>query len=519
MKKQILALIVIIFSLSARPLNWKLKSSSQGEIQSEQKIKGNYISDIHQYDNDEIVLVTGNGLSFGNLNEVENNSSWSNTMTGKGGVSAYDFTDINGKRIDFLSTGEYSYYDDIGDFATVNNGLHFSYDKGLTWNYIKPPIHWKRDSQGNYVKAGTPIEGICYNMDIDNTGHLWLACFGQSLQRISLQNIEEWQTDQKQSNTLNTDTLWQTVWPNDLAWAPGDNKDQIMFAVHVTDNGYVFAGSAGGAHLLLNPDAENIEDFKWLNFNKKQIYGNWITVIDSQQKDDGTELVWLAVWPVNDSEIQSNNDEIYTVVNLERKDDSNWRVKKITDLDGIKAYNFAFRGDEVFIATDQGLFYANHPDSRFEKYNLVVNGKNNLSGQVKTYETIYSVYADNNYLLVGTSDGLLISDDNGFSFKATEAGDEAKKTYAYPNPFSPYKYDFLKIRFNAQKESYVKVEIYNFAMEKARTITSPVKYSKGDHYITWDGRDDYGDIVANGAYFYKLKAGGKTYWNKILVFK
>jgi flagellar hook assembly protein FlgD len=35
----------------------------------------------------------------------------------------------------------------------------------------------------------------------------------------------------------------------------------------------------------------------------------------------------------------------------------------------------------------------------------------------------------------------------------------------------------------------------------------------------WDGKNDQGNMVANGTYFFKLEAQGQTEWGKIVVIK
>lgn len=36
------------------------------------------------------------------------------------------------------------------------------------------------------------------------------------------------------------------------------------------------------------------------------------------------------------------------------------------------------------------------------------------------------------------------------------------------------------------------------------------KQLAGEYFVTWDGRDGHGRLVASGPYFYSLKAGERT---------
>ena len=40
---------------------------------------------------------------------------------------------------------------------------------------------------------------------------------------------------------------------------------------------------------------------------------------------------------------------------------------------------------------------------------------------------------------------------------------------------------------------------------------------QGYHYINWDGRDDDGDLVANGVYFYRLSTDDGVAFGKVVV--
>jgi cytoskeletal protein CcmA (bactofilin family) len=72
----------------------------------------------------------------------------------------------------------------------------------------------------------------------------------------------------------------------------------------------------------------------------------------------------------------------------------------------------------------------------------------------------------------------------------------------YPNPFNPE----TQIRFQLPTATHVVMRIYNVrGQEIRRLLDSP--YAAGTHIISWDGKDDYGNPVSTGIYFYQLKAG------------
>ncbi len=76
------------------------------------------------------------------------------------------------------------------------------------------------------------------------------------------------------------------------------------------------------------------------------------------------------------------------------------------------------------------------------------------------------------------------------------------QVYNYPNPFANETYFTFRL---SQIPEEVKIRIYTIA---GRMIKEIVKKSSELNYdlnkIYWDGRDEDGDVIANGTYLYKL---------------
>lgn len=87
--------------------------------------------------------------------------------------------------------------------------------------------------------------------------------------------------------------------------------------------------------------------------------------------------------------------------------------------------------------------------------------------------------------------------------------------YNYPNPFSPQKDGFTRIAFLVNQGSDVTINIYNaigdLVWRKELDPTSALQQ------IQWEGKDQQGRTVANGIYFCKVEAQGKTVIKKIAV--
>ncbi|HTR80533.1 MAG TPA: T9SS type A sorting domain-containing protein [Bacteroidota bacterium] len=81
----------------------------------------------------------------------------------------------------------------------------------------------------------------------------------------------------------------------------------------------------------------------------------------------------------------------------------------------------------------------------------------------------------------------------------------------YPNPFS----SSTAIPYQINKQSDVKVTIYDILGRKIRSFNVGLQ-SAGAHGVVWDGRSEFGEIVAPGVYFYRLQAQGKSEVKKMV---
>jgi hypothetical protein len=83
-----------------------------------------------------------------------------------------------------------------------------------------------------------------------------------------------------------------------------------------------------------------------------------------------------------------------------------------------------------------------------------------------------------------------------------------------PNPFNPT----TVIRFTVPEDGIVSLRIYDVAGRLVRTLANEKR--QANHYeIQWDGRDERGQRVASGVYFYRLVAGKHSATKKMLLLK
>ncbi|MFZ5432567.1 MAG: FlgD immunoglobulin-like domain containing protein [Calditrichota bacterium] len=84
----------------------------------------------------------------------------------------------------------------------------------------------------------------------------------------------------------------------------------------------------------------------------------------------------------------------------------------------------------------------------------------------------------------------------------------------FPNPFNPE----TQIVFNVPATADVRINVYNINGQLVRTLIDG-RYSIGTHQVTWDGRNNAGQIVSAGLYLYRMEAPGYMQTKKMLLMK
>ena len=97
--------------------------------------------------------------------------------------------------------------------------------------------------------------------------------------------------------------------------------------------------------------------------------------------------------------------------------------------------------------------------------------------------------------------------------------DETRLLPNYPNPFNPETW----IPYHLAKSANVKLQIHSVNGTLVRTLTlgyqPPGVYQRRSRAAYWDGKNEVGEPVASGVYFYTLTAGDFTATRKLLIRK
>ena len=89
----------------------------------------------------------------------------------------------------------------------------------------------------------------------------------------------------------------------------------------------------------------------------------------------------------------------------------------------------------------------------------------------------------------------------------------------YPNPFNPETW----IPYRLAEDAFVTLTIYDGNGQVVRTLDVGHRvaafYESRSKAIYWDGRNEFGEQVASGLYFYHLSAGDFSATRKMLILK
>ncbi len=173
----------------------------------------------------------------------------------------------------------------------------------------------------------------------------------------------------------------------------------------------------------------------------------------------------------------------------------------------ISAMNF-FSNSTVFtmdIPTDElGL----HPDSVYILSEIINDRSWERTGEeLQSITTSLNGYHSNVYVIADS----VVAWDVGEDY---ELPLEFSLSQNYPNPFNP---DCI-ISFTLPHYKEVKLEIFNIMGQKVRTLVNN-KMNPGHHQVLWNGKDDYGNLIASGVYFYRIESGDFKAARKMVMIK
>lgn len=310
-----------------------------------------------------------------------------------------------------------------------------------------------------------------------------------------------------------TPVSWSSSTSNGLIerYDPRSDNNLLAFSVHVDEFGKVYVGTAGGLNISDDLLSVGPTQASWThiqtNGSPSGLVGNWIIRI---RQHPGTGALWMTNWPTSASERYG----LVTSSDGGRSFSQHLLDQKINDV-GFHGSTILAVGNNVYRSVDGGVSWSSQSP-------LPVSGN-----QLPQSTEFFSVDTYQDWIVVGSSQGLLVSRDEGVTWELirvdyplsgrhnTRPSDEVEG-YVYPNPFSPTIHEFSRIRFNVPEPTNVTVSIYDGQMRRIYQSNESVQ-STGVYEVLWNGQTTNGLEVHNGVYFVQVEGGSELFRGKILV--
>jgi hypothetical protein len=459
------------------------------------------------------------GTSRGLTRTIDGGASWTHFRSDTAFQPHGIFSIHLGSHAVWTSTGETRETGSAGR-QPAGTGYTFSLDRGDTWHYTPQPVDGFNvdtilygDNRIPELGITTDINNITYSMtSIGAT--VWTASFAGGLRR-SDDFGETWTRV-----VLPPDNLNEIRPEFDLDFALSPVAGQLIgeghlnhrvFAVHAASDSTLWTGTANGVNVSHDL---GISWRKYNTHNQTQgLLGNWVIKIADQRLSDGTLRVWTTNWRAD------HPNERYGVSYTDDHGET-W----VNTLHNIQAYDFAFLGDVVYVATEDGAKRSHDGGRTWDGSGSIVDQE---TRQRFVTREVLSVAVSTPYLWTGTTEGIASTVENGtgmfgYTWKIFRTFDSVageQKTYAFPNPFSP-RITSVRIHYDIDGEDAdVSIEVFDYSMKRVRTLVRNAFRPAGMEYDEiWDGADDAGNIVSNGVYFYRVQVdSADERWGKILV--
>jgi hypothetical protein len=415
---------------------------------------------------------------------------------------------------------------------------------------------------GYYFEAGIQTNGDIWLVRTDADGDtLWTRAYGGP-------GIDEGYSIQQTSDggyiiagarsnnfgffnawLIRTDESGETLWaktydPSTLGWA--------SFVQETTDGGFIFTGlnqtqtTFSNDLWLVRTDAEG--DTLWT----KTYGGTGVDLGNSvRQTPDGGFIVTGST-----REIGTNPD--LWLLRTDDNGDTLWTKR----YNGNPTFNDVDQGRDIQLISDDGFFILGQSGVSIWLLSTDMNGDTLRTTQFYGTGTSFNQTADGGYIIAGgmsiirtddTGVPMWTRDTDGFCnsvlqlfdggylvaggspiFGATDlwlfrlgpdgttairneghtGPDRYELSQNYPNPFNPT----TTISYSVDRQDHVELTIFNMLGQPVRKIVSE-SIPAGTYTVTWDGRNDAGQLLSSGSYFYRLKAGNYTHTRRMVFLK
>lgn len=178
-------------------------------------------------------------------------------------------------------------------------------------------------------------------------------------------------------------------------------------------------------------------------------------------------------------------------------------LSSLAGIDSVVAYCWVTMEDDMrlFLSDSNGV--VDQDASEFYDDALWVYG----GGQPMTSLAVSACDAELYEIFIYASSGLAAVE--------TPLADGAILHSCYPNPFNP----FTTISYRLTEATPVRLNIYDAAGRRVRTLIDGESRAAGIHELSWDGRDDTGCALGSGVYFVHLATANGARNQRLVLMK
>lgn len=523
----IISMFIISLLISQVPIDYKLSTNNtlnRYENITEEGLNSNSIIDIYPIDESYLLMSTGSGLSYVHIYDLHPDSvsfgsfNKDSVSFPRGGAPALAVREniivISGILDTTAVTGE----------EIMGTGISYSIDEGENWEYLHQPIDEIPESgQHHTISWGgkdisvlavtTEINNISYDLAIGGN-YIYAANWAGGLRRYGPLYSEQkkWQIiplPMDSDSSLICEAIDLETYelnPNDPV--NGGNHNHKGFSVYVDDN-TVWVGTANGINKgVIEENCINWEHHYTSTWNN--ISGNWVIGFTNQKLGNGTDRLWAITWAGEGN--NENNALSYT-------DDGGetWQISSPSSYSE-KVYNLYANENRIWATTASGL-YVSEDGEHWERFSRPID---TLTGEEILSESVLAVYNQDNWLWVGTVDGISIIKNDTIT-TIHRFWEPANPFSAYPNPFLINDINqvdgdgYVRFIYSNPGNNNGSIDVFDFAMDKVIQLGTSHLVNNNESELIWNGMNEYGDLVANGVYFCRLSLNGEYYWTKLAV--
>jgi len=187
-------------------------------------------------------------------------------------------------------------------------------------------------------------------------------------------------------------------------------------------------------------------------------------------------------------------------------------------------YHSAALDQPLQVSAGQTVYVAIHFQNSGYTYPLVVDG-NGPTESATTYASVsgsgwtdLSGYAVDASIRVRTSPSDVLAIDDPAGDDPADETDELPESIrlldAYPNPFNP----LTNIVFELDIQTTLEVAVFDLSGRKLNVLARG-RYAAGSHAVTWNGRDEHGNVLPAGIYIYRLESDSIRQAKKLVLLK